>query len=140
MSQTDYDKLKNSLAELIEQHKNLSTIDKKDLPNVTERAAQIAVIKCFEVCFDMAWKHLKRRLIDKGVPNLPNNPKDMLRLGAENYFLENAGDWFNYMDKRNDTAHDYNERKANETLEVVPDFIEDAIDLYEAMTGEEWDR
>lgn len=138
MSGTDYGKLRRSLAELIAQYENLSAIDKEDLPGVTKRAAQIAVIKCFEVCSDTTWKHLKKRLSDIGVPDLLNNPKYIFRLGYESGLLTDVKNWFNYIDKRNDTAHDYDEAKADEVLKIIPDFIEDAVDLYEAMTGEKW--
>ena len=37
--------------------------------------------------------------------------------------------WFAYRDNRNNTAHDYGENFARETLRLIPDFIDDVTRL-----------
>ena len=46
--------------------------------------------------------------------------------------------WLRYADARIDTAHDYDGEKAQVCLELMPDFIDDAIGLYQTMSGETW--
>ena len=44
-----------------------------------------------------------------------------------------------YVDARIDTSHDYSSEKARRALAIVGDFIDDAIGLYQTMTGETWE-
>ena len=43
--------------------------------------------------------------------------------------LDEAERWMKYRDNRNDTAHDYGEDFANETLALLPTFLVDAARL-----------
>lgn len=43
--------------------------------------------------------------------------------------LEEVERWFAYRDNRNDTAHDYGEGFANETMKLLPAFIIDVRTL-----------
>ena len=43
-----------------------------------------------------------------------------------------------YASARTDTSHDYDGEKAKACLELMPDFIDDAIGLYQTMSGETW--
>ena len=47
--------------------------------------------------------------------------------------------WLLYAQRRNDTAHDYDGEKAQAALGVMADFIDDAIGLYQIMSGETWE-
>ena len=47
--------------------------------------------------------------------------------------------WLKYADARTSTAHDYSGEKAEETLTLMGDFIDDAIGLYQTMTGTTWE-
>jgi hypothetical protein len=57
--------------------------------------------------------------------------KELLRLAAihELMSVESVERWFAYRDNRNDTAHDYGETFALETLALMPGFITDARSL-----------
>lgn len=54
--------------------------------------------------------------------------KDIFRQAAKHGLitLDEAERWLVYRDNRNDTAHDYDEGFANQTLALLPQFIEDA--------------
>jgi hypothetical protein len=41
--------------------------------------------------------------------------------------------WLVYRDSRNDTAHNYGERFAEQTLQLIANFKEDALALYETL-------
>jgi len=54
--------------------------------------------------------------------------KDIFRQAAKHGLitLDEAERWLVYRDNRSDTAHDYDEGFANQTLALPPQFIEDA--------------
>jgi len=65
--------------------------------------------------------------------------KDVLRLSATHGLmtLEEVERWFAYRDNRNNTAHDYGEGFAKETLNLIPNFITDVARL-EAVLRERY--
>ena len=100
-----------------------------------------SVIQRFETCYDTLWKDLKRYLIEEiGLPDVPNSPKPLWKLaGQNNLFASSVEQWLKYADARTSTAHDYSGKKAEETLALMGDFIDDAIGLYQTMTGTTWE-
>ena len=135
----DYSKFRESLKRLEEQYANHLTRD-VNLPEITREAIAESVIQRFETCYDCLWKVLKRYLIEGlGVPEPPNSPRPVFRLAYENHLLSSSVEhWMQYVDARIDTSHDYDEDKAEACLFLVPQFIDDAIGLYQTMSGETW--
>ena len=135
----DYDKFRRSLKELKEQYTNYRNpvASRSDLDQ--EGIAE-SVIQRFETCYDCLWKVRKRYLIEAlGIADPPNSPKPIFRLAHENHlFSASMERWLLYADKRNATAHAYDGEKVKARLEVMPDFIDDAIGLYQTMSGETW--
>ena len=75
-----------------------------------------------------------------GLAELSNSPKPIFRLADENaLFASPLDQWLQYADARIDTAHDYDGQKAQTCLELMPNFIDDAIGLYQTMTGATWE-
>lgn len=136
----DYSKFHSSLKRLEEQNGNyrqgnphLSDLDREGIAE--------SVIQRFETCYDCLWKVLRRYLIGElGIADPPNSPKPVFRLAHENgLFAVPVAQWFRYAEARIGTAHDYDGAKAQACLALVPDFIDDAIDLYETMSAESWE-
>jgi len=138
----DYDKLKKSLKHLELQFDNYKLAqDRPELTDIDREAIAESVIQRFETCYDTLWKDLKRYLIeDIGLADTPNSPKPLLKLAAQNdLFASSVEQWLKYADARTSTAHDYSGEKAAEALLIVGDFIDDAIGLYQTMTGTSWE-
>ena len=138
----DYEKFEKSLKHLEEQYKNYLTLDEKDyLSEIDKEGIAESVIQRFETCYDTLWKVLKRYLNeDLGVPEVPDSPKKIFRMAGENkLFTSNSEQWIKYADARISTSHDYSGEKAENALELMNDFIGDAIDLYITITGGTWD-
>ena len=135
----EYDKFQMSLGRLEEQHANYRNPD-ASLPDLIQEAIAESVIQRFETCYDCLWKVLKRYLIEElGIADAPNSPKPIFRLAHQNdLFAASLEQWLRYADARVDTAHDYDGEKAQACLELMPDFIDDAIGLYQTMSGETW--
>ena len=136
----DYGKFRLSLARLIEQHANFEATD-HTVSRLDREARAESVIQRFEVCYDCLWKVLKRYLMKElGLVDPPNSPKPLLRLARENHLLNAPiAHWFRYADARTDTTHDYDGAKARACVALVPEFIADAIGLYETMSGATWE-
>lgn len=135
----DYSKFRMALQRLEEQEENRRTLD-PTLPDLTRDGVAESVIQRFETCYDCLWKVLKRYLTERlGVADAPNSPKPIFRSANENQLLSGRVErWLHYANARINTAHDYDGEKARACLGLVPEFIKDAIDLYQTMTGESW--
>lgn len=135
----DYSKYRLSLKRLEEQHENYLHGD-PTLPQITREGIAESVIQRFETCYDCLWKVLKRYLIEVlGIADVRNSPKPILRQANESALLPTPLEqWFRYADARTTTSHDYDGKKAKACLALVPDFLEDAIDLYQTISGETW--
>ncbi len=136
----DYDNLQKSLQHLQSQHAHYQSLD-RELPAWMQEAVKESVIQRFETCYDCLWKVLRRYLLEElGMPDVPNSPKPILRIAQENKLLASpAEQWMKYADARVDTAHDYSGQKADSCLELMGDFIADALAIYQAMTGAAWE-
>jgi nucleotidyltransferase substrate binding protein (TIGR01987 family) len=136
----DYNKFKSALKHLELQYENHLTLDQA-LADLIKEGIRESVLQRFETCFDTTWKILKRYLSEEmGLTELPNSPKPVLRIANENNLLaSDVSQWFAYLDARNGTAHDYSEDKATLALNVVEGFIDDAIGLYQTMSGNTWE-
>ena len=135
----NYDKFKKSLSQLALQFENYQTSGQRsDLTALDNEAIAESVIQRFETCYDCLWKHLKRYLLEElGLPDVPNSPKPIFRIAAENQLFQSPTErWLNYADTRIQTSHDYDGEKAKLALALIPDFIYDAKALYQTLTGE----
>jgi nucleotidyltransferase substrate binding protein (TIGR01987 family) len=93
-----------------------------------------AIVKGYELTQETSFKLIKKALRDYGygAKKLDSTPiKDVLRLSATHGLmtLEEVERWFAYRDNRNNTAHDYGEGFAKETLSLIPGFITDVARL-----------
>ena len=111
------------------------------LPGLIQEAVAESVIQRFETCYDCLWKVLKRYLIEElGIVETPNSPKPIFRWAYENdLFAVPLKQWFGYADARIDTSHDYDGGKAEAWIAIMPDFIDDAIGLYQTMSESTWE-
>jgi nucleotidyltransferase substrate binding protein (TIGR01987 family) len=103
-----------------------------------------AVVKGFELTLESAGKLLRKAL--KAFSGRPRDVdaltyKDVLRHAAKHDLItpDAVERWFTYRDNRNDTAHDYGVGFAEETLKLLPKFIDDARAL-EAVLRERLGR
>ena len=107
-------------------------IERLDASNdVTYDIYRAACVKEFELVLEQSGKLLRKRLADYFTTNRQVDYlkfKDLFRHAALRDLI--AADaverWLTYRDHRNDTAHDYGEDFAEETLRILPAFIEDA--------------
>ena len=101
-----------------------------------------AAIKSFELSLETAGKLLRKAL--KAYSASPRNVdalvfNDVLRQAGKHGLLDQAAveRWLAYRANRNNTAHDYGEGFANDTLKLLPSYLQDvrqlAVKLQEAF-------
>jgi len=138
----DYEKFQKSLKNLDDQYRNYLTLDEKEyLTDIDKEGIAESVIQRFETCYDALWKVLKRYLNEElGLPEVPNSPWPLFQMAAQNQlFTSDVMQWEKYRNARIGTSHDYSGEKAEQALELMDDFIGDAIDLYITMTNGTWE-
>lgn len=86
-----------------------------------------ACIQRFEFCYELSHKMLKRYL-ELAAPNPATIDElafpDLIRTGSEQGLLLHGWDrWKDYRKARSITSHTYNENKAVEVMQIVPDFL-----------------
>lgn len=97
-----------------------------------------AVVKGFELTLETAGKLLRRVLKDYvGNPREVDTLvfKDVFRQGAKHGLLDSDAvrRWLAYRDNRNNTAHDYGEAFAEQTLVLLDSFVRDADALEQGL-------
>ncbi|MDX8400412.1 MAG: nucleotidyltransferase substrate binding protein [Gallionellaceae bacterium] len=113
---------------------SLAFYQKAEADSINQEVFRNAIVKGYELTQETAFKLIKRALKDfgHGGKKLDATPvKDLLRLAATHGLMSvtEVERWFAYRDNRNNTAHDYGEGFAKETLTLLPGFIADAKTL-----------
>ena len=90
-----------------------------------------ACVKEFELVLEQSGKLLRKRLANFFASNQQADRlafKDLFRHAAKHGLIESdaAERWLRYRDNRNDTAHNYGEDFAEDTLKLLPSFVADA--------------
>ena len=98
--------------------------------SIDQEVFRNAIVKGYELAQETAFKLLKKALKVYGHSGkeLESTPvKEILRLAAihDLMTLEEVEHWFAYRDNRNNTAHDYGEAFAEQTLMLIPGFLVD---------------
>lgn len=114
---------------------NAFTMLKKENPdNIEYDMYRSACIKEFEIILEQSGKLLRKVLIPffhstKEVDKLYF--KELFRHAVLRSLMsdETCENWLRYRDCRNNTAHDYGVNFAEEILELLPQFIEDALEF-----------
>jgi nucleotidyltransferase substrate binding protein (TIGR01987 family) len=136
----DYGKFQKLLKHLELQYENFRSMGEEQSQLMQEAVAE-STIQRFETCYDCMWKVLKRYLAEQmGLPDVPNSPKPILRIAAENQLLPSETEkWIHYANMRTSTAHDYSGEKAEAALDQMGAFIAESIQLYTELTGKAWE-
>lgn len=119
---------------------SLNLYEQAEPDSIDQEVFRNAIVKGYELTQETAFKLLKKALKDfgHGAKKLDSTPiKEILRLAATHGLmtLEEVERWFAYRDNRNNTAHDYGEGFAGETMTLLPGFIADVTRL-EALLRE----
>ena len=70
------------------------------------------MIQRFEFTFELSWKAAKEYLLDQGVANELNFPKQVLKSAYGNQMINDESVWLDMLESRNRTSHIYDDRIA----------------------------
>lgn len=119
-------------------NKAFTLLQQANPENIDYDMYRSACIKEFEIILEQSGKLLRKALkpyfhSSKAVDQLVF--KDVFRhaMLRNIIFTEACERWLQYRDNRNNTAHDYGVNFAEETLTLLPQFINDATSLAEAI-------
>ena len=89
----------------------------------------MALVKAYELVFELSWKALKVYLESHGVG--ASTPKNVIREAFRHNLLSAPDGWMNAIDIRNKTVHIYDERVLKEVLAFIKeDFLSLVSDLH----------
>lgn len=117
---------------------SLSRLEAAEPDSIDYELFRNAVVKGFELTLETAGKLLRKAL--KAFTGSPRDVdsltyKDVMRHAAKHDLLtvDSVGRWFAYRDNRNSTAHDYGVGFAEDTLKLMPSFLDDARELEKVL-------
>lgn len=94
-------------------------------------------VKRFEFTVETSWKIMKKYLKEVyGKEDKELTMNNIFRLMEGYGFIKSWEAWREYYDKRNDTSHEYNRKKALTILNTLNDLQEDASYLYTELEKE----
>lgn len=106
--------------------------------SIAQEVYRNAIVKSYELSQETSFKLIRKALKEYGHSSKKLNEtpiKEILRLAAVHSLMsiEQVERWFQYRDNRNNTAHDYGEGFANQTLSLLPNFINDIQHLAQTL-------
>lgn len=116
-------------------------IQKAEIGSVEYEMYRNSLVKGFEMTLEQSGKLLKKKITPyfaskQAVDKLTF--KDIFRYALQHSLLDESSvkRWFAYRDNRNDTAHDYGQMFAEQTLSLVKNFINDVNNLKRIIDDE----
>jgi nucleotidyltransferase substrate binding protein (TIGR01987 family) len=111
--------------------KSYELLCKREKGSIDYEIFRNSLVKGFEMTLEQVGKLLKKKITPyfatkKAVDLLTF--KDLFRYAQKHGILseEEVLRWFSYRDNRNDTAHDYGQQFAEQTLSLIENFIKDS--------------
>ena len=136
----DYTNFQKALKNLEESWLEYQAIDYSKDSERLVLLKRMGLIKTYEMGYETLKKTLYRYLVDAGESDIPSLSKPLFTSANENGLLPSPMEqWIKYIDIRNSTAHEYGIEKIDELIELLPDFIDDAIGIYQIMTKQSWE-
>ncbi|MCE2929190.1 MAG: nucleotidyltransferase substrate binding protein [Candidatus Caenarcaniphilales bacterium] len=93
------------------------------LENLDSDQDKAGAIQFFELAYELAWKTLRKVLIQQGYSELASSPRAVFRQAAQAGLIDDPELWFDFIEKRNETVHSYDEEVANDVINSIPDFL-----------------
>ncbi len=92
---------------------------------VVRLGLQAGLIQNLEFTYELCWKAIKRWLENNVNPEAVDGVtrRELFRMAAENRLIEDVEEWMTYHSARNQTSHQYDSTLAEETLNLMADFI-----------------
>lgn len=116
-----------NLAKALKKLKGFLRLYEEETNLEKKEAMKTSCIQAFEFTYESAIGRIKRYYKFIETDENIRNPefKDILRISGERGLITDVGNWYKYREKRNATSHTYDEEKADEIFEIIPEFVKD---------------
>ncbi|MEI6208953.1 MAG: nucleotidyltransferase substrate binding protein [Desulfuromonadales bacterium] len=95
---------------------------------------QMALVKAFEMTFELAWKTMKDYLRYNGID--VKLPREVIKQAFANDIIVDGQLWIDMLENRNVMAHVYDEARAHETVDLICQcYLQSLEHLYQFMQG-----
>jgi len=95
---------------------------------------QMALVKSFEMTFELAWKTMKDYLRYNGID--VKLPREVIKQAFANDIIVDGQIWIDMLENRNVMAHVYDEARAHETVDLIClHYLQSLEHLYQFMQG-----
>lgn len=81
-------------------------------------------VKCFEYCYELSWKIMRKILVQQGVDQNINSPRSVFTHAYSAGLIDNLQAWTSFIETRNLTVHTYDGQLADMVFESLPSFAE----------------
>jgi len=125
----------NSLQKAIASLSEVTAVSKHMPAGISNEIVRDSVIKRYEYTYELCWKMLQRWIKINISPTdaEPRTRKDLFRLAAQKGLINDPERWFEFNDARNESAHAYDEEKADLVYKVALKFETEAKSLLKAL-------
>ncbi|KKQ48367.1 MAG: Nucleotidyltransferase substrate binding protein, HI0074 family [candidate division TM6 bacterium GW2011_GWF2_38_10] len=93
-------------------------------------------IKCFEYCYELSWKTMKKILESMGLVDI-NSPRTVFIEAFKNQLIDNLSVWNSFITQRNLTFHTYDEEIALEVFDSLPQFLDHLVKFIEHIQNKQ---
>ncbi len=90
-------------------------------------------IQRFEYSFEISWKFMKYILEKFDSEIETRSPRQVLKTAFRIWYIDNLNKWFEMIEYRNKTSHEYEEDIADDLFEKIPYFFEEIQRFYELI-------
>ena len=119
--------LKNAIDSLIESSSAYKSNEDEKIRGFIEDSC----VKRFGFTVETSWKIMKKFLkLEYGKSDAELTMNNIFRFMEGYNLISSWESWKNYYNHRNNTSHEYNQDKAQETLKLVDSLIKDSNELY----------
>lgn len=115
--------------------KALATLEAALLQGSLNDLERDGVIQRYEYTFEQAWKTIRRVLLALGRTEVSASPKPVIRDASEEGLIENATQWFGFLESRNLSVHIYSLDEALKVLKSAKEFLPEAKRLLLKIKG-----
>lgn len=93
---------------------------------------KMALIKAFEMTFELSWKTMKDFLVYNGID--VKFPREIIKQAFANDIIEDGQLWIDMLENRNLMTHTYDEERAHEAIQhICEDYLQGLAQLHQYL-------
>ena len=115
---------------------SLKKLNSEYLKSPNQKMPQMALIKSFELAFELSWKTLQSFFKSQGYIEI-NSPKDIIKSAFNKNVITDGQLWIDMLDARNRLSHVYDENMFKEIIKKISkNYVEEIDKLYQKLEKE----